>query len=235
MRPRNLAAQVPASVNTAATFSIQQPKLIIVEGKDEQTCLEHWLKRWSFSAIQVLAVGGKDQIPQTVDLLRQLPNFSALSHLLILRDADANPRAAFDAVCSALNQANFVAPPDAWSWQPAHNQDPALCIAILPSISQVGALEELLLRTVAGDEVLKLTEKYIADAYNFRQTNFNSNDPNSIVPPSEVHRGKATALAYMVTRIADMREVGRAAQKDVWDWRHPALEPLRNIIEQMNA
>lgn len=172
---------------------------------------------------------------QTVQVLRLLPNFSTLSHLLIIRDADDNQTGAFESVCSALNEADFIAPPEAWRWQLPQNQDPALCVAILPSISQEGALEELLLQTVADDEVLKLTKKYIKDAYDYRQANFDVSKYDSIAPPSEVHRGKATALAYMVTRIADMREVGRAAQKDVWDWNHLALQPLKEIIEQMNA
>ena len=226
---------MPASVNTAATFSIKFPKLIIVEGKDEEICFSHWLKRWNLAEIQVLAAGSKTQILQTLQVLRLLPNFSTLSHLLVIRDADETPTGAFDSVCAALNQAKFAAPPDAWSWQSPQNQDPALCVAILPSISQEGALEELLLQTVASDEVLNLTKNYIKAAYDYRRENFDASNPNSIVPPSEVHRGKATALAYMVTRIADMREVGRAAQKDVWDWQHPALEPLKDIIAQMNA
>ncbi len=234
MQSTKMSAKVPSSVNTAATFSIKFSKLIIVEGKDEEICFGHWLKRWQLEGTQVLAAGGKTQIPQTLEILRLLPSFSTLTHLLIVRDADETPSGAFDSVCAALSQANFVSPPSAWNWQPPQNQDPALCVAILPSISQQGALEELLLKTVADDEVLNLTEKYIADAYDFRAANYNESDPNSIVPPSEVHRGKATALGYMVTRIADMREVGRAAQKDVWNWRHPALEPLKNIIEQMN-
>ena len=235
MSSENRPAQVPASVNTAAPIRLQSPKLIIVEGRDEETCFNYWLKCWELGGIQVAPIGGKSQIAKTIGILRLLPDFSLLSHLLIVRDADETPTGAFDSVCAALNQAKFAVPPDAWSWQFPQNQDPALCVAILPSISQEGALEELLLQTVASDEVLNLTKDYIKAAYDYRRENFDANNPNSIVPPSEVHRGKATALAYMATRIADLREVGRAAQKDVWDWQHPALEPLKNIIAQMNA
>ncbi len=213
----NNPARVPASVNTAATIRLQSSKLIIVEGKDEETCFNYWLKCWGLAGIQVAPIGGKSQIANTIGILRLLPGFLQLSHLLIVRDADDTPTGAFDSVSSALTQAQFAVPVTAWNWQASPNQDPALCIAILPSIPQKGALEELLLQTVADDEVLSLTEKYIAEAYEVRRANYEANSANSIVPPSEVHRGKATALAYMVTRIADMREVGRAAQKDVWD------------------
>ena len=91
-------------------IKIIKAKLLIVEGKDEKNIFEHWFERLGILDIQVLDIGGKDQLRNNLELLKSLSNFNTITHLAIIRDADQNEIGAFNSVCHALKSISLTPP-----------------------------------------------------------------------------------------------------------------------------
>ncbi len=220
----NISDFVPAQTNTAATFQFTENRLIIVEGKDEVECIQHWLKQWGIDGVQVADTKGKDRLNEWLRVLRLDPHYSALTSILVVRDADSSAASAFTSVRSRLESNNFFAPQNPWQWE-EQTQRPAVAVSIMPGNGRLGALEELLLDTVAEDDFLSQCRAYIESAYAYRAAQ------GLILSPE--HKGKATAVAYLVSRKPNLSEVRRGAREGLWPHDHPALLPLKELIQQM--
>jgi hypothetical protein len=207
------------------SVKIQKPKLLIVEGRDEQFCFEAALRdHLGLTDIQVMPIGGKTLLTRNLTGLIADPDFPTVGSFAVVRDADetapdATMSAAsqsFQSVCGSLRHVNLACPP-------AHGQfsdgPPRVGVFIVPNGTDDGMLEALCLHSVST-----LPEFPCVDAY------FQCLQAHQIAPKS-LH--KARAHAWLASRPEPDRRVGEAAQAGYWPWNSQAFDNLWAFLRSM--
>ncbi len=205
--------------------TIALSKLLIVEGNHERDTFDAWFRALGINDIQILPIGGKTQLAENLAALVRQPNFPSVVSLVIVRDADDNPSRAFQSVADALRRVDLTSPAVAWAFQ---NGTPRVAVIILPSADRTGALEELLIQTVENDPLHPAAIQLIEDTVGAL-----SIDGAPRRPPPEHRRGKARLHAFLSTYEEPDRDPGKAALAGAWNFAHPALQPLLQILQQM--
>jgi len=131
--------------------SITRKKLLVVEGKDAARFFTALLRHMQIDSIQIQDFGGKDEIHRFIKALKRTPGFNVVTALGIVRDADDDPTAAFQSVCSALQNAQLPVPPAPEQPTTGH---PKTKVLIMPDASSHGMLETACMNAVADDPVM---------------------------------------------------------------------------------
>lgn len=130
-------------------IQITKNKLLIVEGKDEERFLEPYFDIISISDIQILPIGGKTFLKDTLKALAIDPNLISFVEILgIISDADINATSTFQSVCSSLRNARLPVPNNPLI---ASGTNPNVTILIMPPGSTSGNFEDLCFQAVRND------------------------------------------------------------------------------------
>lgn len=210
-----------------AKIEIHKSKLLLVEGNHERDFFEAWLAQLGIIDIQVMPIAGKTLLRENLEIVVKRPQFQdgKVVCLVVVRDADDNPAGAFQSVSDALVAYGLT--PPAGPWMLADGVVPRTGIVLMPALNSHGALEELLLQTVQADALATEANQYIQFAVDTLNVNGQRRPP----PP---HRyGKAKIHAFLSTFEEPDKDPGKAALSGVWDFTHPALTPLLQILQQM--
>jgi hypothetical protein len=89
---------------------IEQPNVLVVEGREEELFFGALIKHLGLRNIQTIPIGGKGQLRPKLKALAASPRFSEVISLGIVRDANADPDAAFQSVRDALQTVGLPAP-----------------------------------------------------------------------------------------------------------------------------
>ncbi len=132
-----------------------KPKLLVVEGRDEEMFFEAALRdHLALTEIQIMPIGGKTKLTLNMKGLVNDVGFPTVQSLAIVRDADlttpgatiASAAQAFQSVCGSLRHVGLPCPA-------AHGQfaagPPRVGIFIVPNAVDDGMLETLCLLSVA--------------------------------------------------------------------------------------
>lgn len=207
---------------------IQKTKLLIVEGKHDGYFFQAWLATLARDDIQIMPIGGKTLLSENLKALVKQSPYKQVDALVIVRDGDDNPAGAFASVCGSLTGAGLAAPAAPWVLPAAGDATPRIGVLILPDGTLHGALEELLIPTVASDPLYPDAEALVAKAVATLPTETHPRNP----PPQ--HRwGKARVHAFLSTFEEPDKDQGKAALAGVWDFNHASLAPLKAILESM--
>lgn len=183
---------------------ITRPKLLIVEGRDEQAFFEAALADYlGLGDIQVMAIGGKTLLRPSLEVLVRDPLFPSVQCLGIVRDADATPlgssvssaAAALQSVSGSLAHVGLPFPPAHGQFAP---RPPRVGIFIVPN-----GIDDGMLETVCVASVSTAPEFHCLDDY-FQCLQGHGNISNSL--------HKARAHAWLASRPDPDKRVGEAAQ-----------------------
>lgn len=196
--------------------SIEQAKLLVVEGADDARLFNALLSHIGVSGIQVVDAGGKDKIRQTLKVIPSSPNYSKVSSIGVVRDADANAGRAFQSVQDALRDANLPSP-DA----PLSLVGTAIRVAVLiaPYGEPSGTIEDVCLESVAGDAAMRCVRDYLNC---IKDSVAEAERPNNL--------RKAEAQAFLASRERPGLRLGEAASAGYWDFEHAAFEPFKRLL-----
>lgn len=176
--------------------SIKQAKLLVVEGSDDERVFTALMRHIGVSGIQVLNAGGKDNIRQTLKVTTQSTNYSKVSSIGVVRDADANADRAFQSVRDALRDANLPVPDAPLSLVEG---DIRVAVLIMPHGKPSGAIEDVCLESVAGDAAMGCVQDYL-----------NCIKTRVIEQPNNLR--KAEAQAFLASRERPGLRLGNAAE-----------------------
>ncbi|OPY00329.1 MAG: hypothetical protein A4E62_02370 [Syntrophorhabdus sp. PtaU1.Bin002] len=198
-------------------FAISKPKLLIVEGRDEEEFFVAILKTLDITDVQVLAVGGKTKIRSNLKALRNDSRFSTVISFGIVRDADREAATAFVSVRDALREAGFPYPskPLRQSKGP-----PKVNVMILPPDGQHGSLENVCLETVKDDPAMFCVEQYF-DCLNLRGL-------NRRMGPDFV---KAKTRVFLASREDPTVSLGVAVNKGYWPLDAQVLNTVKQFLQ----
>jgi hypothetical protein len=198
-------------------LEIKHPKLLIVEGKEDELFFSAFCHHLGLNDIQVLSIGGKTQLPSNLKALKGVTGFSRVTALGIIRDADEDANAAFQSVCSALQHAGLPKPPKPMT---PSSERPRVSVMILPDNQSPGALEDICLKAIAGTPAMRCVDEFFCCLQRHH------------LPPSK-NLSKAKVLAYLTSLPEPDKRLGESAQSGYWNWDHPAFSDLKDFLRSL--
>lgn len=194
--------------------SIKQAKLLVVEGNDDKRLFNALLRHIGVSEIQVVDAGGKDNIRQTLKVIKQSRGFSKVTSIGVVRDADANAGSALQSVQDALRDASLPSPDAPLSLA---GTDRRVAVLIAPHGEPSGTIEDVCLESVAGDAAMGCVQGY-----------FSCLNDNAVEQPNNL--SKAKAQVFLASREHTGLRLGEAAEAGYWDFDHIAFEPFKRLL-----
>jgi hypothetical protein len=198
---------------------IVQRTLLVVEGRDEELFFGALLRYLGLGHVQVLPVGGKERLAENLRALSKSPRFSEVICIGVVRDADSDPRAAFESVGAALRHAGLTTPREAML--PA-GHEPRVCVMIVPTPSTPGTLEDLCMGAVDTDPAYGCGERY-----------FQCLRENGLPEPRNLSR--ARIQVFLASRPLAGKRLGEAAQAGYMPWDAGAFGKLKSFLEQVGS
>ena len=198
-------------------LEIKRSKLLIVEGKEDELFFSAFCHHLRLNDIQVLSIGGKTNLPSNLKALKKATNFSQVTALGIIRDADEDANAAFQSVCSALQHAGLPIPTKPMTPAPGH---PRVLVMILPDNQSPGALEDVCLKAIAGTPAMRCVDEFFCCLQRHH------------LPPPKI-LSKAKVLAYLTSLPEPDKRLGESAEAGYWDWDHPAFSDLKDFLRSL--
>jgi hypothetical protein len=198
-------------------IKLQMPKLLLVEGKDDECFFCALVEFLQIEDIQVAGVGGKGQFRGQLQAIIKDDDFSKVISLGVIRDADNNPEDAFKSVRDSLRAVGLTPPQ-----RPILSTKgrPKVTVMIVPSLNRKGALEDLCLDALVDDPALKCVNQY-----------FECLDNQNIEPPREL--SKAKIRVFLSSRRDPTLPLGISAQKGYWHLDHKAFEKVKMFLQTL--
>jgi len=194
-------------------ITIEQPKLLIVEGSRDKEFFEAFIRHLGLQDVQVHSIRGKGNMRADLRALKsRKAEFSKVIAIGIIRDADDDANAAFQSVHHALRELDLPSPE-----QPFHiiGDKPRVGVVILPSSNETGALEDVCLEAVQEDPAMSCVEQY-----------FTCLHKKGVLNVEGRRLAKAKIQVFLASRDDVPLNLGIAAQKGYWPWNE---EPLRRL------
>ena len=207
----------------SASARISRDRVLLVEGKDEvnlvSALMNHRFDTRTAASVQVVPVGGRTGFRERLLAVKTAGERVSLRAMGVIRDADANARAAWDSIHGALTRAGLRAPRTHGDFSDGR---PGVGIFIVPDGRAQGALETLCVQSLAETPGSDCVERYLAclqaeDALESR------------------NRDKSFAHAWLASRRDPVARVGEGAQQGVWNFKHRAFAPLVQFIERLTT
>ncbi|EHD20717.1 hypothetical protein BrE312_1302 [Brenneria sp. EniD312] len=140
---------------------IENKKLLLVEGKDEEGFFEALCDFLGIGDIKIIKTNGKERFKPEFDAIINAPGFEIVTSLGIVRDADNTMAGAISSINSSLKKHNMPQPQGHNTF--SSNEKIKVGIFIAPGFQDNGMLENLVLETVLTHPVKKFSDKYIDD------------------------------------------------------------------------
>ena len=218
---------MPRKTNT----QIFKSNLIICEGRDEQEFLIKYLNSGVLSTvpgfsndIQVIDFGGNSELAQKLAVLKNMENFDKLTSLLVIRDAETNAESACQEIQHALKQNGFPIPQGPHCWEGNPLRIGFLLFPACDDTAQNGTLEDLCL-SILSDPLAADTLEEIG--LFLKRLENNRHESFSRIFKAKLHTYFSVHNDYVSLKI------GEAAAAGAFDWSNPALDPLKNFIQEV--
>ena len=196
---------------------ILKPKLLIVEGKDEECFFCALIEHLRIDGIQVAGIGGKDKLRVNLKGLIKDPEFRKVISLGVVRDADANPAASFQSVRESLRDSGLPNPKKPLFFTQGL---PRVTVMIIPSHKQKGALEDLCLEAVSEDPALMCVDQYFACLAQQR------------INPTK-NLSKAKVQVFLASQEDPTLPLGISAQKGYWPLDSKAFAAVKGFLKSL--
>lgn len=215
--PKNMICPQCNFVLQTIPLKISKPKLLIVEGKDEECFFCALIEHLGINDIQVAGIGGKDKLLMNLKGLIRDPEFPRVVSLGVVRDADTNPAAAFQSVRGSLRASGLPTPKKPLVLAQGM---PRVAVMIIPSHKRKGALEDLCLESVSKDQALICVDQYFAclDQQKIGQ----AKNPS-----------KAKVRVFLASRKDPTLPLGISAQKGYWPLDNKAFANIKVFLQSL--
>jgi hypothetical protein len=204
---------------------IKSKKILGVEGTDEKNFFDALLKYMGIMDFDIREVGGKDRFKDKLPALRIVPGFSNadgspfVTHLAIVRDKNSDN--AFKSVVGILKKEGFTPPNKHGQFS---NGNPKVGIFIMPGEIEGTMLEDLCLKTVENYPAMKCVNEFATCV-----SDLESKPKN--ISKAKVQIFKAQVFLAAQPEVVDL--VGLGAQKKYWNFDSPALEELKQFLNNL--
>lgn len=196
--------------------AITKPKVIAVEGRDEENFFNALLTFVRLTDIQVIPMEGKCSLTDKIEAVTKIQGFGSATSFGVVIDADDSYTDAFRSVCGALEDLNLPVPT-----QPlrATGLNPKVIVMIMPRKNKNGMLEDLCLEGVESDAATLCVRRYIMCLSNRGITTNNDS--------------KARIHAFLSSRREPDLRLGEAALEGYWPFENKAFDEVKRFIRTL--
>lgn len=189
---------------------IEATRMLLGEGREEELFFDALLKHLDITGVQVEKYDGKSNLAPFLKALKNRSGFAQVNKLSILRDGDDDPTVAALSVDNAIAQASFPV-------------ELTVKKLILPGGTQIGALENLCLQSIAGQPIESCLEEYLSCA---ARATGNTHTTTT-------NKAKARVHAWLAANPKPDLRLGQAAAAGVIDWTSPAFDQLKAFVQDL--
>lgn len=202
-------------------LEIEKEKVLLVEGKDEEAFFSKLMEGLNLAAkIQVISIGGVDQMKSNLEVFRLAPGFEGIRSLGIVRDADNSLSSAVQSVRTLLEN-NDLPSPTSHNTFTQREGGIKVGIFVMPGTNIEGEmLEDLCLKTVENESHIPLIDQY-----------FEKFNENNIDLPSNLAKAKVQVFLASQRRI--VTSLGLGAQRNYWNLDHTCLDDIKNFLQSL--
>jgi hypothetical protein len=233
---------------------VEFPKLLLVEGRDEEEFFASLLTYLDISDVAVWAIQGKSRLSSRLKALVSAPHTVPIVSVGIVQDADNDPAAAFQSICTALDAADLPVPEA--PLQP-HGVDPRITVMIVPDAATPGMLEDVCLASVGDDPATEcvdaffrcLQERMPAMPQNQAKARLRAflsarewleeehfqllQDQALTTPALDANVPIAKLHAFLASRYKPDLRLGTAAKAGYWPLHDDAFQPFRDFLQML--
>jgi hypothetical protein len=201
------------------TKQITEDNLLLVEGDEEVRFFGALSEYLEVANLQVEPLLGKSSLPDKIGAVKSWSDFGRIRSLAVIRDADDDPKAAFQSVCEALKTTGLPVPKRPCD---AALGNPTVRVFILPSNDARGMLEDLCLEAFAGDPAIACVHEY-----------FKCLRGNGVPDPNNM--SKARIHAFLASRKNPDLRLGDAAAAKYVPWDAKAFAQIKQFLRDIVA
>jgi hypothetical protein len=235
--------------------AITQPKVLLVEGKDERYLFTRLITDLALTNIEVRDIGGKTKFRDRLEALMKISGHENITSVGILRDADTNPDGAFQSVCDALQKAGLPRP--IAPLQPVGDA-PQVTIMILPGGESPGMLEDVCLESVVDDPAMPCVDEFfqclgeqikalprnlakarvrafLASREWLEASHFEHLQKQMDEHLADLPQAPSTAKihTFLASKYKPNLDLGVAAQAGYWPFDHPAFAQVKQFLKML--
>lgn len=197
---------------------ISKPNLLLVEGNEEVFLFDALIKHMRLQDIQILPYNGKQKLHKFMKELVKMSSFREnVVSIGVERDANSNPKSAFQSVTDALKKNKLSAPPKVLK---PTGKKPRVTVMIIPGINQPGMLEDICLKSVEKDTAMKCVDEY-----------FKCLKKKGVDQPKNM--SKARVHTFLASRKDPEKRLGEAAQANYWNFDSHAFDDTKKFLKQV--
>lgn len=197
---------------------IKQPNVLLVEGKTDKRFFEALIRHMKLQNIQVIDTEGKASLKDRLDVIVKTSKSSQIKSIAVVRDADKDPKSAFQSVCDALKKIGLPVPTQPGKFD---GGNPRVGVLILPAPDTGGALEDLCLKAVETDPAMECVTKYF-ECLSQNHCSFPDNE------------AKAKLQVFLASRKKAELRLGEAADAGYLPFDNVAFRPIMDFLKQMS-
>ena len=194
---------------------LEQPKLLIVEGKDEVNFFDAIKNHIGKTDLEIRHFGGVNNLRGYLEVLKGIEGFERVVSLGVIRDAEEDAAAAFKSVRDGLRSAGFPLP--TLPLQVAVGI-PQVVVLINPHGKNSGSLEDICLQAVSGSPFLNCVDLYVECL-------------RKLGPPAR--ESKTRVHAFIAGRDRPEVSLGVAAKQGYFPLNHAAFGPTRQLLTML--
>ena len=197
---------------------VTKPKQLLVEGKDALNLFTAMLKNLEIPSIQVQDFGGINELNPFLQAFSKSSGFKKnVTSVGIIRDAETDFSAAFQSVCSALDNSNLPIPQNPIERTATQ---PQISIFILPDNKSAGMLETVCLNSVINDPAMICVDDY-----------FTCIKQKLGYAPNKIE--KARLQTFLASREEPQKYLGIACFKNVWPWDSEPFDNIKRFLSDL--
>ncbi|NUO84407.1 hypothetical protein HUU05_30395 [candidate division KSB1 bacterium] len=194
---------------------IAYPKVLVVEGQSAFQFFKALLRHLDLlNTIEIRNAGGVNDFSTFLRQLLITPGYPQVTSLAIIRDAEGNVTAAFQAICNSLKDVQLHVPSRLGELSEG---TPKVSVFLLPDCANSGMLETLCLDSVSADPAMPCVENYFL-CLEERGTQL----PKNLT--------KARLHTFLASRSRADLLLGQAAHEGYWPFDDPVFDPLKKFL-----
>jgi hypothetical protein len=206
--------------STSSPLRFTQPFLVLVEGADDQAVIAALVKYLNLDHFQIHDMGGNTDWTNKLSAIALDDSFKDNVWALgLIRDADQNPTGTWRSCRSAIINCNMIPPNRPGELSVGY---PAICVSIVPSTNNPGAIEDVCLDSFNQDR-MACVESYFACLDKARS--------RGSTRPKKSH--VQTYLAGLIPPVKDLRI---AAEKgNILNFSHSTYDELKEFLRLLHG
>ncbi len=200
--------------------TLDQSKLLLVEGTDDKRFLAAMLKKLQIDNVQIEPYHGTDELLKILRILKKRPNFNMLSTIGITKDADdKSVENIFKTINTHLKENDFSRPSSLANF--SNEGHPKIGVFVLPDCERTGELEELFIDALPNSEILQCINQFVECC----KTN-----KHLIHKPA-----KTRFYTWLAVQKEPHLDLWVAGNRNYFDFDHIAFKKLRKFLEDLST